>query len=594
MTSCGVLHLQDYRSRRERRFGQAMALYSADRERALLLRHLWSGAAACGADRAAVLWVDEYGPGLVHVHVILDLASDRPRRAFSLDPLRLAWSEGVPGLYDSAGSAIRASDRPTDRHLCAIALGSDGLRAWFLVFDGQTPRPRLTPDASATIMFAAGECSAVLMHRDMKQATDTVLIPEGGADRFAAWPVLKDIEGQDADEPLNRRISLRFLVTRVIRAIIDDDLATDQEALEHQVGCVRKEIGKQFMDDPERHCWDGVLDAVDSGEHSALAGAVLGLGVQIEELGHLSGARELYRSAYELAMAMGGGVEAMDAARFAGRTCRRSSQWEKALAWYGVAHGLAFAAGARGKEAVVLAGIANVHKERGNLPKARQVLDEAMEAAVASGDRFALGTAYHDSMAVAGLSGLTDEAIRFGWKAVQYYDREQDRLNALTSLAATFMAAGELDAAESAYAVVARRVESFVYRLYALAGFADVAARRSDREEYERRLAILQQAGFSQGPAAFRAGAWIDRGEAYQAFADVEQARECFQEAVAIAEASQVGQFLIRAEAALRSLDESITRAGSELSPGSSVEEMEEIREELGRMWRCSPVFAGV
>jgi len=432
------------------------------------------------------------------------------------------------------------------------------------------------------------------MHRDMKQSNDTVLVPEGGADRFAAWPVLKDIEGHDSDEPLNRRISLRFLVTRVVRAIIDDDLATDTEALEHQVGCVRKELGKQFVDDPERHCWDRVLDAVDSGDQLALAGAVLALGVQIEELGHLSGARELYRSAYELAMAMGGEVEATDAARFAGRTCRRGSQWEKALAWYGVAHSLASAAGARGKEAVVLAGIANVHKERGNLPKARQVLDEAMAAAVASGDRFALGTAFHDSMAVAALSGFTDEAIRFGWKAVQYYEREQDRLNALTSLAATFIAAGELDAAESAYAVVARRVGSPVYRLYALAGFADVAARRGHREEYERRVAVLQQAGFAEGSAAFRAGAWIDRGQAYQAFADLEQARACFQEAVAVAEASKVGQFLIRAEAALRSLDASVTRAGADLPAGSSVEEMEEIRGELGRMWQCSPALAGV
>jgi hypothetical protein len=294
-----VLRLQDYRSRRERRFDQALALYSADRERALLLRYLWSAVSVVSGDRAAIVWVDEYGPGLVHGHVILDLIADQPRRAFAAEPLRLAWSEGVPGLYDASDreSPHGVFEQGSYRSICAVALGSDGLRAWFVVVDGQAPRPRLTRDASAELMFLAGECSAVLMHRDMKRHSDGVLVPEGGLERFAAWPILKDIEGHEKDEEVNRRISCRFLVARVVRAILDDDLSTDREALDHQIDCVRREIGKQFAADAERPLWDDVLSAAQRDDRHAFARSVLELGAHVEELGQLSGAREFYRRA---------------------------------------------------------------------------------------------------------------------------------------------------------------------------------------------------------------------------------------------------------------------------------------------------------
>jgi hypothetical protein len=286
-----VLRLQDYRSRRERRFDQALALYSADRERALLLRHLWSAVSVVSGDRAAVVWVDEYGPGLVHGHVVLDLLSDQPRRAFAHEPLRLAWSEGVPGLYDACDREPGAGvlEQGAYRSICAVALGSDGLRAWFVVVDGQTPRPRLSREAATELMYLAGECSAILMHRDMKRHAQTVLTPEGGLERFAAWPILKDIEGHEKDEEVNRRISCRFLVARVVRAILDDDLSTDREALDHQIDCVRRELGKQFHDDPERPLWEAVLLSAQRDDRRAFAKTVLELGVQVEDIGHLPG-----------------------------------------------------------------------------------------------------------------------------------------------------------------------------------------------------------------------------------------------------------------------------------------------------------------
>jgi tetratricopeptide (TPR) repeat protein len=571
-------------------------LYSADRERALLLRYLWSAASVASGDRAAIVWVDEYGPGLVHAHVILDLISDHPRRAFPPEPLRLAWSEGVPGLYDVCErESGHLGDSGGYRSVCAVALGSDGLKAWFVVVDGQTPRPRLSKDASAQMMFLAGECSAILMHRDMRRSAQTVLVPEGGMERFAAWPILKDIEGHEKDDEVNRRISCRFLVARVVRAILDDDLSTDREALDHQIDCVRKELGRQFAGDPERTHWEAVLDAAHEDNRTAFARAVLDLGAYVEELGQLAGAREFYRSAYEASMAVGADQEALDAARFAGRAWRKSSEWERALGWYGVARALAAAVGDVGREALVLDGAAKVHKERGNLPRARQVLDEALKLALDSGDSYAIGATYHDLGAVAGMAGCYEESIRMTWLAVRHYEAEQDQLNALTLLAGVLVEAGELSTAESAYAVIARRVTSTVYRLYALSGYAKIAGLRRDRREYERRLAVLDGAGFIEGPAPFRAGDWIDRGEVYRSLGEYEEARRCYMNALELAEAHKLGQFLIQAEEALRSLDRVVSLpVSTELLAASSGREVEEIREELDRMCELSPVLAGV
>src|SRR5688500_8778683 len=135
MPTSTVLRLDELRVRREQRLQRALALHRTDAERHRVIEHLAGVTALLGCDRAAAVWVDEYGPGQVHVHAMVDLLSDLPRRRFPAEPLRLAWNDGVPGKLDlpdvARGAAIPLHD--AGRSLCAVALGSDGARAWFLV-----------------------------------------------------------------------------------------------------------------------------------------------------------------------------------------------------------------------------------------------------------------------------------------------------------------------------------------------------------------------------------------------------------------------------------------------------------------------------
>jgi len=151
MSVARVLRLDEYRDRRVYRLKMAQALHRADPARGGLLARLVEVAEWTGSERVAVVWIDEYGPGLVHPHVVLDLLADRPRRRFSPDPLQKAWEYGIPGAYDGTG------DSGTDlSSTFAIALGSDGSRAWFLVADSISPRPAFGGPVRDRLMFLAG------------------------------------------------------------------------------------------------------------------------------------------------------------------------------------------------------------------------------------------------------------------------------------------------------------------------------------------------------------------------------------------------------------------------------------------------------
>ncbi|MBW3535195.1 MAG: hypothetical protein KY453_08280 [Gemmatimonadetes bacterium] len=73
MSTSSVLRLDEYRGRRDQRLRLARALHGAHDGRRRLLGLLETAVGVLDADRAAVLWVDEYGAGLVHVHLVLDL-----------------------------------------------------------------------------------------------------------------------------------------------------------------------------------------------------------------------------------------------------------------------------------------------------------------------------------------------------------------------------------------------------------------------------------------------------------------------------------------------------------------------------------------
>jgi tetratricopeptide (TPR) repeat protein len=607
MQTSTVLRLDELRVRREQRLQRALALHRTDAERYRVIEHLAGVMRLLGCDRAAAVWVDEYGPGHVHAHAVLDILSDMPRRRFPAEPLRMAWNDGVPGKLDlpdvDRGNTIPLHE--TGRSLCAVALGSDGARAWFLVADGMAARVPLDRETSGRLMFHAGECAAVVLHRDLMRDSAACAPREG----FGGWPVLRDIEGRECDDAASRRIGGRFLVARVLRALVDDDLAMEPVALAQQIEGVSRELSRIPLDEPERPLWDDLLRALEHADLTAVSSAAFALATRVEEDGHVHGARELLTLAHRIAVAASVPSEAAESARLLGRLCRRRGEWDEAIRWYEGARAAARVGGERTIEAIAMDGLASVVRDKGNLPAARELLLEGLDVARESGDDYPLACVHHTLMTVEQRAGRLQQAVAHGWRAVNLHRQEESRYWVLVSLASCLVKMGELDAAEDSYAVVAERVKLADWRFAALENLAHISALRGQRKTFEERAWRADEADWRQvATVPVHAQILQYRAMSWEALGERERARAWFVRARDYAQEHSVNQVFFQAETAIARLDQKegptpnpVSRAPAHetqaevgpAEPGLSPTELAEIRGGVGAMRReLAPAFA--
>lgn len=546
MSVAKVLRLDEYRDRRTQRLHLVEALYRRDPNRRAVLAHLAEIADLSGGDRVAAVWLEEYGEGLVHPHVVLDLSSERPRRTFSPDSLREAWELGVPGVREHA---VLSAAKPAATTL-AISLGSDGARTWFIVAEAVRGRATLDARARERVMFLAGECAAIVLHRELDLAAAGAPTPRSA---FPGWQILEDLEGREGDEAESRRIAQRFIVGRLARMLVEDDLALPLDRARERVRRAREELDRQLpTDDPEVQGWNRVLSALERGCHEELASALVGLGDTVEARGHGHGALELYRCAYEIAAAIGEARSAVDAARLAGRLLRRRAEWDEARSWFETAHGIAAAAGMHDLAAKAFVGLAGIKKETGNLPAAREGLRHALALAEASGDPGTIALVHHAFLGVEQVAGNLEEALKHGWLAAATYPSEDEKLRCLASLAGTLADYGDREAAEDAWSVVAVTAKDTYYRVFAHDALAYLGALRGDPEAFRRHARACDLLGWENGPHSAKAEILYYRGLSYRALGQHKLAKEWLERAVAFAEEYRFGRILILAEEALK------------------------------------------
>jgi len=574
MSVAEVLRLDEYRDKRTYRLRLAEALCRIDRRKHAVFRHLTEVVDLTGADRVATVWVDEQGADLVHPFVLLDRLQDRPRRGFNIEPLREAWQLGVPSAHDRPAEA-----HPSIPTTLAVALGSDGARAWFLVAESVSPRPRLDADVRDRIMFLAGECAAILLHRDL-DLISAAGSRAGAATRFAGWPILEDLEGRESDEVEGRRIAQRFIVARLVRKLLDDDLVVAPERLTEQVRRAREELsGPPFasVTKPEAEKWSRVLAGLECGAMDALSADLVDLADTIEAQGHDHGALELYRCAYDVAASVLAARPAVNAARLMGRLLRRRADWAGAQKWFLAAREIADLAGYRDIAAHALVGLAGVKKETGNLPAARVGFREALVEAEHSGDRDTIALVHHGLLGLEQAAGNLDAGLRHGWTAVATYESETGRMRCMASLAGALADYGDRAAAEDAWSLVAHSSEERYYRIYAHDALAYLAALRGDAAAFEHHARACDDLDWESGSLSAKAEILYYRGLSYRALEEYERAEEWLSRAVEFADEHGYNQVLFRAEKALTERPE-IAAAEAAPSPAAPRELREGLR----------------
>jgi hypothetical protein len=115
---------------------------------------------------------------------------------------------------------------------------------------------------------------------------------------FPAWPVLRDIEGQDRDADACRRARLRFMALRpVLRIAARDPGAVSATSYNRELEHVREELGALPARDVERVRLSRFLHQIEDRDPRRLVTALLEFAGRAFDAGHVHAAREFAATA---------------------------------------------------------------------------------------------------------------------------------------------------------------------------------------------------------------------------------------------------------------------------------------------------------
>jgi ribosomal protein L12E/L44/L45/RPP1/RPP2 len=110
---------------------------------------------------------------------------------------------------------------------------------------------------------------------------------------FPAWPVLRDVEGQDRDADVCRRARLRFLALRPVRRLIDRGPAeVSGDSFSRQIETVREELSSLASRDVERVRITKFVRQVEDRDLRRVVAALVDYAEQAHAAGHVHAAEE--------------------------------------------------------------------------------------------------------------------------------------------------------------------------------------------------------------------------------------------------------------------------------------------------------------
>jgi tetratricopeptide (TPR) repeat protein len=213
--------------------------------------------------------------------------------------------------------------------------------------------------------------------------------------------------------------------------------------------------------------------------------------------------------------------------------------------------------------------------DRGNLPKAAEVLDETIIRATdpAGKLREVRAIALHDRAAVAHMRGEYESAVRFAYEALDGMSSPAARDRVLADIAVSFMELGVLSAARDALVVLASTAQEQYTRWLSTVNLLDVAARERCEPVFEQYRRELSDAAL---PASLEANYYLTVGKGLAAFGRTEAARSALSKAIDLSSKHQFHQITHEAELELQNLEKAArtVRRAAEYQPSGRIEEI--------------------
>jgi tetratricopeptide (TPR) repeat protein len=307
----------------------------------------------------------------------------------------------------------------------------------------------------------------------------------------------------------------------------------------------------------------------------------------LEGEGRFAEAEDVYRTLVEAHELPGVAAEvgepaAVKALLGCARNLRKQAEFDQAEEWYARARDRAREAKLPDLEVSARVGLARLTIERGNYPKAQEILDEIHRDFVGVElSPHARGSIFHE-MAIATKFRDRGKALRLLWEAFKAYDDAGDRQLVLFDIANELLESRCFGSARRAFELLEAHGTKEVAR-EAKRALLEIAWRTADRVLFGRVWADVSQSLDDLRPLT-RAECCLYAGKALRRFGREAQGRALLVQALSIAQAFGISEVLVAADQAIQ------VEADAEIAslPETDTEAIEAVSEEVDALWRSN------
>ena len=363
-----------------------------------------------------------------------------------------------------------------------------------------------------------------------------------------------------------------LVVLRLFDAWVDEGEIVLQDSW--GVRAVREAVEAIGDATPVRSILGGIVDTMRSAPPdgiSSVAPRLMAYGRALNLEGQWRLSADVYRTIIAHTNPMEDSDIAIDANMHLGYCSVTLGEWDLAAAAYSFAGQIAEASGDIVKVLRARLADAKLLTDRGNLPGAEAVLDEAIGRASRMNIGEVGGLLKHQRASVAALRGEHERSIRLVYEALTALESPSARDRALSDLAATFAELGCRSAARDAHLILAATAQEQYSRWVATINLMELAGldmREPNFEQYRRELADAPL------PPSLAAAYHLYIGQGYQHFGKFDLAQQSIAHAIDISSTHHLNQYLFQAETALADL-----KAGRRNNDKPAVEPAHSIRD---------------
>jgi tetratricopeptide (TPR) repeat protein len=342
------------------------------------------------------------------------------------------------------------------------------------------------------------------------------------------------------------------------------------------VHSVRAAVEAVDVGNPTRLILAGIVEAIASGaERASLTPRLLAYARALHYSADWALSADVYHTVISHAHPIEESDSVIDANMQYGYCARMLGKWDEAAVAYTQAGEIAVAIGDIVKVLRARVADAKLAIDRGNLPKAEEILEETIARATDREGKLVemRALAMHERAAVAHLRGDYETAVRFAYEALDGMSNPAARDRVLGDIAAAFIELGVLGAARDALVVLAATAQEQYTRWIATVNLLEVAARERCEpvfEQYRRELADVSL------PVSLEASYYLTVGKGFAGFGRIESARSALTKAIDLSIKHKFHQINHEAEAELQQLERSVrtVRKPSEYQPSERVDEI--------------------